>query len=55
VFSIVVLLFCGKYLERAWGSKELLKFIIISAVLSNLVTWFGLLFTFYITGDDSNL
>ncbi|CEG70435.1 hypothetical protein RMATCC62417_06333 [Rhizopus microsporus] len=54
-FSIIVLLFCGKYLERAWGSRELLKFIVITAILSNIVTWFGLVFTFYLSGDDTYL
>lgn len=53
--SVVILLFCGKYLERAWGSKELLKFIIITAVLSNVVTWFGILISYYLSGDDKFL
>ncbi|OBZ80275.1 hypothetical protein A0J61_11676, partial [Choanephora cucurbitarum] len=52
VFSVVVLLLCGKYLERAWGSRELLKYVIISAVLSNVVTWFGILVSYFISGDD---
>lgn len=46
------MLFCGKYLERAWGSRELLKFVIITAVLSNVVTWFGILLSYYLSGDD---
>ncbi|KAI8088146.1 eukaryotic integral membrane protein-domain-containing protein [Thamnidium elegans] len=53
--SVVVLLFCGKYLERAWGSKELLKFVIVTAVLSNVVTMFGILLSYYITADDMYL
>ncbi|KAK4509023.1 uncharacterized protein ATC70_007372 [Mucor velutinosus] len=53
--SVVILLFCGKYLERAWGSRELLKFILITAVLSNVVTWFGILLSYYISGDDKFL
>ncbi|KAI9028959.1 eukaryotic integral membrane protein-domain-containing protein [Phycomyces nitens] len=53
--SMVVLLLCGKYLERAWGSRELLKYIIITAILSNVVTWFGLVVTFYISADDKLL
>ncbi|KAL0074200.1 eukaryotic integral membrane protein-domain-containing protein [Phycomyces blakesleeanus] len=53
--SVVVLLLCGKYLERAWGSRELLKYIVITAILSNVVTWFGLVVTFYISADDKLL
>ncbi|GAA5816155.1 hypothetical protein MFLAVUS_009681 [Mucor flavus] len=53
--SVVVLLFCGKYLERAWGSKELLKFVLVTAVLSNVVTMFGILVSYYITADDMYL
>jgi membrane associated rhomboid family serine protease len=50
--TVVILLFCGKYLERAWGSKELLKFILVTAILSNVVTWFGICISYYLSGDD---
>ncbi|KAI8049441.1 eukaryotic integral membrane protein-domain-containing protein [Gilbertella persicaria] len=55
LLSVVILLLCGKYLERAWGSKELLKFVLVSAVLSNVVTWFGILISYYLSGDDKFL
>ncbi|KAI8069362.1 eukaryotic integral membrane protein-domain-containing protein [Gongronella butleri] len=55
VTSFAVLLFCGKYLERAWGSRELLKFILISGTVTNGVTWVGMIVTFYLTGQDSYL
>ncbi|ORX56798.1 DUF1751-domain-containing protein [Hesseltinella vesiculosa] len=53
--SMVVLLLCGKYLERVWGSRELLKFILISGIVTNFVTWLGMIMTFYLTGDDNYL
>jgi cobalamin synthase len=51
----VILLLCGKYLERAWGSRELFTFIAVVGVGSNVVTWLGLVLTFYLTGDDHYL
>ncbi|KAI9317920.1 eukaryotic integral membrane protein-domain-containing protein [Dichotomocladium elegans] len=53
--SVLVLLLCGKYLERAWGSRELLKYVVISATLSNVVTWIGIVATFYVSGDSKFL
>ncbi|KAI7904441.1 eukaryotic integral membrane protein-domain-containing protein [Cokeromyces recurvatus] len=53
--SIAILLFCGKYLERVWGSKELFKFVLITAIMSNIVTWIGMIITYYISGDDQYL
>lgn len=55
LFSLVVLLLCGKYLERVWGSRELLKFILITGIISNVITWFGLVLSFYLSGDDTYL
>ncbi|KAI8388849.1 eukaryotic integral membrane protein-domain-containing protein [Radiomyces spectabilis] len=52
ILGTVVLLLCGKYLERAWGSRELLKYILLVAALSNIVTWFGIMITYYISGDE---
>ncbi|KAI8992669.1 eukaryotic integral membrane protein-domain-containing protein [Pilobolus umbonatus] len=55
IFSCVVLLFCGKYLERAWGSRELIKFIGIVGVLTNVITWLAMLLTYHISGNESYL
>ncbi|KAI9278971.1 eukaryotic integral membrane protein-domain-containing protein [Phascolomyces articulosus] len=55
VLSSVVLLFCGKYLERAWGSRELLKYVLLTATVSNIATWIGLIATFYISGEGDYL
>ncbi|KAI8343268.1 eukaryotic integral membrane protein-domain-containing protein [Chlamydoabsidia padenii] len=53
--SLVILLLCGKYLERVWGSRELLTYILVTGIVSNVVTWFGLVMTFYLSGDDQYL
>lgn len=55
IFSSVVLLFCGKYLERAWGSRELLKYVLITGVVSNIVTCLGIIMTFYMSGEGDYL
>ncbi|KAI8099748.1 eukaryotic integral membrane protein-domain-containing protein [Halteromyces radiatus] len=55
ILAMVVLLLCGKYLERVWGSRELFKFIMITGLVSNIVTWFAMVMTFYMTGDDNYL
>jgi membrane associated rhomboid family serine protease len=49
---LAIILFCGKYLERAWGSRELVRFILITGILSNIVTWAGILLSYYLSGGD---
>ncbi|KAI7869028.1 eukaryotic integral membrane protein-domain-containing protein [Spinellus fusiger] len=53
--SLMILLLCGKYLERAWGSRELLKYVLLTAFLSNVVTWVGILFTYYLSKNEQLL
>lgn len=36
--SVLTLALGGRYLERVWGQIELLKFVIVVAVASNLVS-----------------
>ncbi|KAI9285755.1 eukaryotic integral membrane protein-domain-containing protein [Umbelopsis sp. AD052] len=55
ITSLVATLLGGKYLERAWGSKELLKFVIVTGVIPNILTWLTFIVPFYITGDDDFL
>ncbi|KAI7884262.1 DUF1751-domain-containing protein [Lichtheimia hyalospora FSU 10163] len=55
IASALIFLLCGKYLERAWGSRELLKYVMITATLSNVMTWFGILVSFYISSDSDYL
>jgi membrane associated rhomboid family serine protease len=43
----------GRYLERAWSSAELAKFLAVSALLPNLLTFAVMIFMFTITGRES--
>ncbi|GAB5593872.1 hypothetical protein Unana1_08772 [Umbelopsis nana] len=53
--SVVATLLGGKYLERVWGSKELLKFFVVTALIPNVLTWLTFIVPFYITGNDDFL
>ncbi len=37
VISAVTILYGGRYLERAWGSAELVKFLVMLAIIPNFV------------------
>lgn len=47
------ILYGGKYLERAWGSTEFGKFVLLVTVLPNFVATFVYVLWFAITHDDS--
>lgn len=47
------ILYGGKYLERAWGSTEFGKFVLLVTVLPNVVSTFVYVLWFAITQDDS--
>ena len=47
------ILYGGKYLERAWGSTEFGKFVLLVTVLPNFVATFVYVLWFAITRDDS--
>lgn len=49
--SVLTLYHGGRYLERAWTSKEFAKFVLIVAMLSNIVTFATLYFLFVLTGN----
>lgn len=49
----LTLFYGGRYLERAWTSKEFAKFIIIASLLPNLFTFGTLVLFFAVTGDMS--
>ncbi|KAF9082908.1 hypothetical protein BGX23_011964 [Mortierella sp. AD031] len=55
VFSTVTLLGCGKYLERAWGSREFFKFLAVTSVGSMLGIYFTCLFEYIIRGNENLL
>lgn len=50
IFSIIVMFFAGKFIERSWSSKELIKFVTIVGAFSNLGTSLSLIFINLIFG-----
>jgi hypothetical protein len=42
----------ARYLERAWGSKELVKFLVIVSLVPNLLTFATMIFLFALTADE---
>ncbi|QSZ33298.1 hypothetical protein DSL72_002886 [Monilinia vaccinii-corymbosi] len=49
----VTLFYGGRYLERAWTSREFAKFILIASLVPNLLTFGTLVLFFAMTGDMS--
>ncbi|KAF9961026.1 hypothetical protein BGZ72_005149 [Mortierella alpina] len=49
------LLGSGKYLERAWGSREFLKFLAVTSVGSMLGVYFTCLFQYVVRGNENIL
>lgn len=47
----VALFYGGRYLERAWTSREFVKFLLITAVIPNVITFGTLVLLFAVTGD----
>ncbi|KAF9565165.1 hypothetical protein EC968_004224 [Mortierella alpina] len=45
----------GKYLERAWGSREFLKFLAVTSVGTMLGVYFTCLFQYVVRGNESLL
>ena len=43
----------GRYLERAWSSREFAKFIVVAALVPNLLTFGALVLLFSLTGDEN--
>ncbi|CAG8736239.1 19646_t:CDS:2, partial [Racocetra persica] len=50
--SVITMAACGKYLERAWGSKDFLKFVGIILIGVTLATFLTYLLEYAITGDE---
>jgi membrane associated rhomboid family serine protease len=46
------LFYGGRYLERAWGSNEYLKFVGIAAVVPNVLSWLIYITTHLLTGNE---
>ncbi|KAG0369763.1 hypothetical protein BGX24_002294 [Mortierella sp. AD032] len=53
--NTVILLGCGKYLERAWGSRELFKYLAITSVGTMLGIYFTCLFEYIVRSNDGLL
>ncbi|KAG0361833.1 hypothetical protein BGZ54_008919, partial [Gamsiella multidivaricata] len=53
--SRLVLLGSGKYLERAWGSREFFKFLAVTSVGSMLAIYFTCLFEYIVRGNEDLL
>lgn len=50
--SLVLMYFAGKFIERSWSSKELIKFVVIVGAVSNLLTSVSLIFLNLIFGNN---
>ncbi|KAF9900200.1 hypothetical protein EC991_007785 [Linnemannia zychae] len=53
--NMAILLGCGKYLERAWGSRELFKYLAITSVGTMIGIYFTCLFEYIVRSNDSLL
>ena len=42
----------GRYLERAWSSAELAKFIVVVSLIPNLLSFATFVFLFVLTGNE---
>ena len=51
LIAIAVILYGGRYLERAWGSMEFGKFILIISLVSNVLAGLFYVFLFAFTRD----
>lgn len=51
--SGVTIFYGGRYLERAWTSREFAKFLAVVTLLPNLATFFGLTGLFALTSNEA--
>lgn len=50
-----MLLYSGKYLEKSWGSKSFLKFILVITIIPNIFIWIWFIFCYMIQRKASLL
>ncbi|KAF9360869.1 hypothetical protein BGX26_007286 [Mortierella sp. AD094] len=55
LIQAAILLGSGKYLERAWGSRELFKFLAVTSIGSMLGIYFTCLFEYIVRGNEDLL
>lgn len=49
--SGVILFYAGRYLERAWTSREFAKFLLVTTLIPNILTFLLLIFVYALTAD----
>lgn len=55
VVTGLTLFYGGRYLERAWGSKEFTKFILFVAMIPNLLSFTLYLLGYALSGNEDSL
>lgn len=55
IISIISLPLAGRYLERIWGPVELIRFSLITIVISNVIAWFLALVLFAVTRGEQQM
>ena len=53
--SLATIYYGGKYLERAWSSAELGKFLLVVTILPNLMTWVACIVWYSLTSANEAL
>lgn len=57
IFTLAIACFTlyqgGRYLERAWSSADLAKFLVIASLVPNVLTFLVMVFFFALTDSDS--
>ncbi|OHT04550.1 hypothetical protein TRFO_27931 [Tritrichomonas foetus] len=51
LFSCIYIIFCAFLIEPNWGSKEFLRYILITGFYSNLIILFFSFFMYFVTGE----
>ena len=54
LIAAAIILYGGKYLERAWGSQEFGKFLLVVALIPNVISAIVYVIWFAITRKDEN-
>jgi membrane associated rhomboid family serine protease len=55
IITGLTIFYGGRYLERAWGSKEFTKFILFVAMIPNLLSFFLYLLGYMLSGNVATL
>ncbi len=51
IVDIMAILFCGKYLEPIWGSKEFIRFLFVVNACCGISTFVWMIFLYYLSGN----